>query len=148
MFEINFSTHSPTNCHNPQVVLAENADIHRNPCIIASGVVDEFDSANLTFKLTPSQYINLLHSVSDCVLYCYFDSQSKKWQNKKPMPSTGSTVSITGILTRVKRGFDRKPTFEVELDNIAYLAHVSGPSTSASQCKSTSNSLNEDLTYL
>jgi hypothetical protein len=116
--------------------LTENADVHHNPCIIASGVVETFDSVNLTFDLTPSQYINLPHTALDCRLSCFFDPDSKKWQAKKPMPTSGSTVSITGILTKIKRGFDRKPTFVIEIDNIVYLTRLSGTSTSTSEGKS------------
>lgn len=110
--------------------------IHHNPCIITSGTVDEFDTTKLTFILSPSQYINLTHTILDCRLLCFFDPESKKWQNKKPMPSTGSTVSVAGTLTKIKRTFKSRPTFEIEIDNIAYLNRSSGASSSTSHRKS------------
>jgi hypothetical protein len=48
------------------------------------------------------------------------------------MPITGTTISVTGTLTKVKRGFNRTITFEIELDNIAYLNRQSGASTGSS----------------
>jgi hypothetical protein len=118
-----------------QIILTDHVDIQHNPCIVASGSVTDFDSSNFTFSLNPSQYINLPHSSLDCHLFCFFDSESKKWKNKKPMPTTGSTISITGFLTRVKRGFNQNRTLHIELDNIAYLSRTSssGPSASLSQ---------------
>jgi hypothetical protein len=122
-----FSFHFPNSfsSHN-QIILTENTNVHRNPCIIASGITGEFDSANLTFTLTPSQYITLPHTILECPISCFIDSDSKKWKNKKPMPISGTTISITGILTKIKRDFNHKPTFEIELDNIAYLGRQSG----------------------
>ena len=104
--------------------------------MITAGTVDEFDTNKLSFTLTPSQYINLTHTVLDCHLSYYFDPESKKWQNKKPMPTTGSTISVEGILMNVKRGFKRRPTFEVEIDSIAYFNRSSETSSSGSRCKS------------
>ena len=104
--------------------------------MITAGTVNEFDTNKLSFTLTPSQYINLTHTVLDCHLSYYFDPESKKWQNKKPMPTTGSAISVEGILTNVKRGFNRRPTFEVEIDNIAYFNRSSETSSSGSRCKS------------
>ena len=60
---LHFITH-----HQKQVVLKHEANILQNPYILASGITDNFDSANLTFNLTPSQYINLPHTVLDCPL--------------------------------------------------------------------------------
>jgi hypothetical protein len=115
-----------------KINLTGDANVHRNPYIIASGVTGEVDSANLTFNLNPSQYINLPHIVLDCPISCFIDSESKKWKNKKPMPITGTTISISGELTKIKRDFNRHPTFEIELDNIAYLGRQSGASSGTS----------------
>ena len=104
--------------------------------MITAGTVDEFDTNKLSFTLTPSQYINLTRTILDCHLSYYFDPESKKWQNKKPMPTTGSTISVEGILTNVKRGFNHRLTFEVEIDNIAYFNRSSETSSSGSRCKS------------
>jgi hypothetical protein len=81
------STHA--NFYWKQVILMQDANIHRNPYILASGIADNIDLTNLTFTLSPSQYINLPHTVLDCPLSCFFDLDSKKWKNKKPMPTTG-----------------------------------------------------------
>ena len=48
------------------------------------------------------------------------------------MPITGTTISVTGMLTNVKRGFNRTITLEIELDNIAYLNRQTGTSTDPS----------------
>ena len=80
-----------------QIILMENSNIHRNPYIVASGVTGEFDSAKLTFNLNPFQYINLPHTVLDCPISCFIDSESKKWKAKKPTPISGTTISITEI---------------------------------------------------
>jgi len=61
-----------------KIILTENANIHRNPYIIASGVTEDFNSANLSFTLTPSQYINLPHTVLNCPISCFIDAESKK----------------------------------------------------------------------
>jgi hypothetical protein len=118
--------------------LTEHADIHHNPCIIASGIVDNYDSSNFTFTLNPSQYINLSHTVLHCDIFCFFNPDSKKWRSKKPMPTTGSVTSVVGILTKIKRGFERKRTFQLELDNVAFLTpnRSSGTSGPTSQCMS------------
>ena len=123
----------------PQIILLEDANIYRNPFILASGITDNFDSPNLTFTLTPSQYINLSRTILDCPISCYFDSESKKWKGKKPMPVTGTTISVTGMLTKIKRGFNRTITLEIELDNIAYLNRQTTTSTDPSHRMYTHN---------
>jgi hypothetical protein len=121
-----------------QLIPTENSNIHRNPYIIASGVTENFDSAHLTFALNPSQYINLPRSQLTCPISCFIDPESKKWKTKKPMPISGTTISVTGMLTKIKRDSDHHPIFEIELDNIAYLqigrqsGGSTGPSTSES----------------
>ena len=122
----------PTSLPRAQIILMENANVHRNPYIIASGITGECDSANLTFTLTPSQYINLPHTVLDCPISCFIDSESKKWKTKKPMPTTGTSISLSGFLMKIKRDINRKPSFEIELDNIAYLGHPSASSGTVS----------------
>jgi hypothetical protein len=121
-----------------QIILTENSNIHRNPYIIASGVTGDFDSTNLTFTLNPSQYINLPRSILNCPISCFIDSESKKWKTKKPTPISGTTISVTGMLTKIKRDSNRRPTFEIELDNIAYLqvGRQSGTSSGSSNHKS------------
>jgi hypothetical protein len=101
--------------------LTDRVDVKHNPCIIASGIIDDIDPSNFTFSLNPSQYMNLPRAHSDCPLSCFFDPDSKKWKTKKPMPTTGSVISVIGFLTKIKCGFDHNLTFQVELDNIAYL---------------------------
>lgn len=49
------------------------------------------------------------------------------------MPTNGSTISLTGTLTKIKRGLDHKASLEVELDNIAYLNRSSVGLSSTSQ---------------
>ena len=115
-----------------QLILTEDSNIHRNPYICASGTSDEIDPASLTFNFTPSQFINLPHKVLDCLLTCFIDPDSKKWKNKKPLPTTGAMISVTGILTKIKRDSTHKIIFQVELDSIAYLPHQSGGTTSSS----------------
>lgn len=131
-----------------QIILTENTNIRRNPYIVASGITENFDSANLTFTLTPSQYINLSHTVLDCPLSCFIDSESKKWKTKKPMPITGSTISITGMLNKVKRGFNHAITFEIELDSIAYLGRQSASLTSPSNRTSNTHILHHHFLIL
>ena len=118
--------------YSTQIILTDDANIHHNPYITASGITDHFDSNNLTFTLMPTQYINLPHTVLDCPLLCFFDSNSKKWKSKKPLPTTGSPISksITGMLMKIKCDINRKPTFEIELDNIVYLSRLPGASSS------------------
>lgn len=48
------------------------------------------------------------------------------------MAITGTTISVTGTLTRIKRDADHKPTFEIELENIAYLSRQSVTSNNPS----------------
>jgi hypothetical protein len=128
-----FPLYPPPHSNTPsQIILTDNANIHRNPYVIASGVTGDFDITNLTFTLTPSQYINLPHTVLECPVSCVIDSESKKWKNKKPIPITGSTISISGFLTKVKRDTNGKASFEIELDNIAYLGRQPAEGSSAS----------------
>jgi hypothetical protein len=115
-----------------QLILTEHSNVHRNPYIIASGITGDFDSGALTFNLTPSQYINLPHTILTCPIYCFIDSESKKWKGRKPLPTTGTTVSVSGTLTKIRRDADRHPTFEIELDNIAYLSRQSPVPTTSS----------------
>lgn len=133
----------PTHSPHHKMILTENANIYRNPYIIASGITQECDPTNFTFTLTPSQYINLAHTVLDCPISCFIDSESKRWKSKKPMPTTGTNISLSGTLTKIKRDINRKPTFELELDNIAYLAHQSGSSTNISNRTFHITSLNQ-----
>jgi len=97
---------------------------------MATGTATAYDSTNSTFSMTPSQYINLSRSVLPFPIFCFIDPDSPRWKNKKPVPTTGSTISIGGFLTKIKRGNDGQPLFEIELDSIAYLARQSTPSTS------------------
>jgi hypothetical protein len=127
-----YHTYYITHSFYYQIILTDEANIYRNPYIIASGITADFDSTNLTFFLTPSQYINLPHTVLDCPISCFIDSESKKWKNKKPMPTTGTTISVSGALSKVKRDHNHKPIFELELDNIAYLNRQPGGSSSFS----------------
>jgi len=110
------------NMHLLKIIFTEGANIHRYPYIMATGTVTTYDSANLTFLMTPSQYINLPHTTLEFPISCFIDPESKKWKNKKRMPITGSTISIGGFLVKIKWDTDRRPTFEIELDSIAYLA--------------------------
>ena len=57
------------------------------------------------------------------------------------MPTTGSLISVTGSLTKIKRGFNQKPTFQIEIDNVAYLNRSSGNPSSTSQGMFASHSL-------
>ena len=52
--------------------------------------------------------------------------KKKIGKRKKPLAMTSSTISITGVLTKIKRGFNCSITFEIKLDNIAYLSRQSG----------------------
>ncbi|KAF8954245.1 hypothetical protein BDZ97DRAFT_1928530 [Flammula alnicola] len=108
-----------------EIIFTEGANIHRLPYIMATGATTAYDSVNLTFSMVPSQYINIPRTVLEFPISCFIDAESKKWKNKKPMPTTGSTISIGGFLTKIKRDADRQPTFEIELDNIAYLGRQS-----------------------
>lgn len=63
--------------------MTEDANIHHNPYITASGITDDFDSTNLTFTLTPSQYINLPHTVLD---YASLIPNLKNGKTKIPYP--------------------------------------------------------------
>ena len=105
-----------------QILFTESTNIHHNPYVVASGITRESDPTNLTFSLTPSQFVNLSHSVLDCPLSCYIDPESGKWGIKKPLPVIGSTISISGFLMKIERNADRQPTFVIKLDNIAYLS--------------------------
>jgi len=80
--------------------------------------------------MAPSHYIGLLHAHAAFPISCFIDPESNKWKNKKPMPTLGSTISIGGFLVKVKRDDERQPTFEIELDVIAYLARQSTKSDS------------------
>ena len=65
----------------PQIILLEDANIYRNPFILASGITENFDSTNLTFTLRPSQYINLSRTILDCPISCYFQKMERQKNN-------------------------------------------------------------------
>ena len=113
------------------MILIETDNIYGRPYVIATGTTTSYDSTNFTFSMMPTQYLNLSHSSLPFPIFSFIDPQSPKWKNKKPVPSTGSTISIGGFLTKIKRDDNNQPAFEIELDSIAYLARQSMASTSS-----------------
>jgi len=125
------SLSSKINYYSLQMTLIETDHIYGRPYVIASGITISYDNTNFTFSMTPTQYLNLSHSALPFPIFSFIDPESAKWKNKKPVPSTGSTISIGGFLTKIKRDDDNQPVFEIELDTIAYLARQSTASTSS-----------------
>ena len=122
--------HTKKLTHLLKIIFTDGANILRYPYIMATGTTTTYNSSGLTFSMTPFHYIGLLHAHAAFPISCFIDPESNKWKNKKPMPTLGSTISIGGFLVKVKRDDERQPTFEIELDVIAYLARQSTKSDS------------------
>lgn len=63
------------------------------------------------------------------------------------MPTTGTSISLSSFLIKIKPDINQKPSFEVELNNIAYLGHPSGSSSIVSHCTIHITSLYQDLSH-